>query len=196
MTSRQQQSTFVASHNFGECIDEPGGMQAPPTRVRAMLAKQLTAWSLAAVALGGGALLGDSPASAATLGRPPVRSAGHQITVREHVATNKVTKHGNSLADVQGRGTGTFNCAVSIQIRVSYTTGSFGLTCAMPVGDVICHGNITYFTAGGVATFTGTLTIEHATGKYDHAQGRLRAEGTLVRKTDAVSVTMSGSISY
>jgi hypothetical protein len=155
---------------------------------------RLKASLLTAVVLGGG-LLGDAPALAATLGRLPVRSASHQITVREHVATTKVVKH-NSLADGQGRGTGTFNCPVTVQVRVSYTTGSFELTCSMPVGNVTSRGGITYFTAGGVATFTGTLTIEHATGRYAHAKGQLRVEGTLVRKTDAVSVTMSGSISY
>jgi hypothetical protein len=195
MSNRRQQSTFAPSRNPGERIDELGGKQVFPARVRAMLS-MLKAWLLAAVVLGGGALLGDAPVSAAGLGRLPVRSAGHQITVREHVVTTKAVKHGNSLVDGQGRGTGTFNCPVAIQVRVSYTTGTFELTCSMPVGNVTCHGGITYFTAGGVATFTGTLTIEHATGKYDHAQGRLRVEGTLVRKTDAVSVTMSGSISF
>lgn len=146
--------------------------------------------SVAAVVCGASAL-------AAGPGHRPVATiATKHISVRESIEANEVVSHkGNSLIDERGRGSGTFVCPVQLVVHISYTKGTIVMVCATHSWNVTCEGEVTYFTAGPVATFTGTLTIEHATGKYSHAQGRLHIEGSIIRKTDALSVTMSGLIS-
>ncbi len=154
------------------------------------------AWMMAIV-LGAAAVVWDASALAAGPARQPVTAvAARHISVRESVYASEVVSHkGNSVIDERGRGTGTFVCPVELVVRVSYTKGTVSLQCPTHSGSVTCEGGVTYFTAGPVATFTGTLSIQHATGKYAHAQGRLHIEGSIVRKTDALSVTMSGLIS-
>jgi hypothetical protein len=150
-----------------------------------------------AVGAGAAGVGGVAPA----LGDRPVRRdaaahAARTISVRESVHASNVSHQGNTLINDRGRGTGTFNCPVVMQVRVSYTKGSVHLTCTTSVGNVTAGGSVSFFTAGQTATFTGTAAISHGTGRYSHASGRLRVEGTMQRKTFALVASASGTISY
>lgn len=154
---------------------------------------------LAMIALGACAIgWGAVSALAQRSGRPPaVAIAAHTISVHEAVHTSEVISHrGNSQVNERGRGTGTFDCSARMEVKISYTNGTADLTCSMSSGTVTGGGTLAFFTAGPTATFTGTMAIARGTGKYAHASGRLHVEGSMVRKTFALSATMSGRMSY
>jgi hypothetical protein len=64
-------------------------------------------------------------------------------------------------------------------------------------GSLTGTGSASYRVEGGVAVFSGTLSITRGTGKYAHARAPgLRFTGTIQRRNDAVAVRLSGPLSY
>jgi hypothetical protein len=188
----------VAMHN-GECKgNEMSDRQASLFLKRGSLSSRSTASVLAMVVLGGAAAWGAVGALAQRSARHPLTAiAAHTVSVREAVhASEVISRQGNSFVNERGRGTGTFNCPAQVQVRISYTNGSIDLTCLTGSGSLSGGGKLSYFTSGATATFTGTLAIMHGTGKYAHARGRLHVEGSMVRKTFALSATVDGPMSY
>jgi hypothetical protein len=159
-----------------------------------------TAAMVAVIALGAGvAGWGAVSALAERLrAHPAIAIAAKTVMMREVLHASDVISHqGNSLVNERGRGTGTYTCPVVVHFRVSYTTGTITLTCITNSGNVTGGGTVSYFTAGGVATFTGNrVSVMSGTGKYAHARGQLSVEGTMVRKTFAVVAYVRGPITY
>lgn len=154
---------------------------------------------LAMIALGAGAASwGAVSALAEGPGRHPAKAiAARTVSVHETMRTDEVISHkGNSVINERGRGTGTYTCPTVMKITVSYTNGTVDMGCMTSSGEVNVGGKVSFFTAGPTATFTGTLTAAHGTGKYAHSSGRFHIEGSMVRKTFALSATMSGLMKY
>lgn len=152
---------------------------------------------LAMIAFGGGAMVWGTVSSlAAQGGRRDVARAAKTLAVHESVHATNESHKGNSVIDDRGRGTGTFSCPVVMQVRVSYTKGRTELTCYTSAGVVTAGGSASFFSAGSIATFTGTMTVTHGAGKYARARGQLRVEGTMQRKTFALQASVNGTISY
>lgn len=140
---------------------------------------------------------GDAVSALAGLARHDVvADTAHTTSVRENVHATNVSHQGNTLINDRGRGTGTFNCPVVMQVRVSYTKGDARIICTTSSGNVLAAGTVSFFTAGQTATFTGKIGIQHGTGKYSHASGQVSVEGTMQRKTYVLEAIVSGSISY
>ena len=156
------------------------------------------AWMLAMIALGGGAMVWGTVSALADQGgrRDTAANAARTVTVRESVHATNESHKGSSVIDDRGRGTGTFSCPVVMQVRVSYTKGTTELTCYTGSGVVTAGGKASFFSAGSIATFTGTMAVTHGTGKYSRARGQLRVEGTMQRKTFALEASVTGTISY
>jgi len=50
---------------------------------------------------------------------------------------------------------------------------------------------------GGVAPFSGTITVTHGTGTYAHAgSSPLRFTGSIQRSNDSVTAKLAGRLSY
>ena len=63
-------------------------------------------------------------------------------------------------------------------------------------GSLTGNANASYRPAGGVATFTGTMTVARGTRRYSHAHGSgLSFTGTVQRSNDAVTVHVNGRMS-
>ncbi len=173
---------------------------ASPFLKRDSLTKRSTASILAMIAFGIGTVgWGAVSALAEGPGRHPVTAlAARTISVHEYMHTDEVINHkGNTEVTERGRGTGTFSCGPAVmKITISYTTGTAYMKCATSSGEVNAGGKVSFFTAGQTGTFTGTLTVLRGTGKYAHDSGRFHAEGTMMRKTFALSATLSGLLTY
>ena len=155
--------------------------------------------SMLVMALGAGASSwGSLSALAQAPGQHTAKAiAARTVSVHETMRTDEVINHqGNAVINERGRGTGTYTCPTLMRITTSYTNGSVGMSCSTSSGEVKASGKVSFFTAGPTATFTGTMTVERGTGKYTHASGRLHVEGSMVRKTFALSATMSGLMTY
>jgi hypothetical protein len=118
------------------------------------------------------------------------------IWVHETVHGTNASHQGNTVINDRGTGRGTFNCPIVIQIRIYYTQGEAHVLCTMSTGLIEEGGKISFFSAGPTATFTGTIPVIRGTGKYAHASGHYRVEGTVERKTFVVAATMNGWVSY
>lgn len=170
---------------------------SPGARGARLLARPLASM-LTVVVLGGG--IAGWATTSALADRPGHLTAGaraaRSLSVRETLQATNVSHQGNSVIHDRGRGTGTFTCAATIQVHVSYTRGAANFGCATSVGNVVATGSATFFTAGRMATFTGTVSLSGGTGRYAHARGSLHIEGTLNRKTFVMEVSVSGVMSY
>jgi hypothetical protein len=178
---------------------EMNDKQAFSFPMRGALSRRSTASILVMIALGAGvASWGAVSALAEGSGRHPATAiAARTVSVHESMHTDEVINHkGNSVVNERGRGTGTYNCPAVMKITISYTNGTVDMSCMTSSGEVNVGGKVSFFTAGPTATFTGTLTVAHGTGKYAHASGRFHTEGSMVRKTFALSATMSGLMTY
>ena len=155
--------------------------------------------SMLVVVMLGGATAGWGTVSALADRSGPLTANAHAArttSVREAVRASNVSHQGNSVINDRGRGTGTFSCAAQMQVKVSYTKGTTRFTCTTSVGSVVASGAATFFASGTTATFTGTMTILSGTGRYAHAKGKLRVEGTMQRKTFYVEASVSGMMTY
>jgi hypothetical protein len=191
---RQKRSTInrpnAKEHEMRRKQTYPLGMPGSRLPVRSVS-------MLAIIALGGTAFWGAGSAPAdPSAGHDATAIAARRIAVHETVHATNVSHQGNTVINERGRGTGTFECPLTLLMRVHYTKGTTKLICKVSSGSVTAEGGASFFSAGGTATFTGTMAVTDGTGKYAHAQGRLHVEGTLQRKTYVLEATVSGSITY
>jgi hypothetical protein len=63
-------------------------------------------------------------------------------------------------------------------------------------GAIRGHGTATPHASGLYESFAGTLTITGGTGRYAHAHGRAGLYGVFNRRTYALKVQTTGSLSY
>lgn len=64
------------------------------------------------------------------------------------------------------------------------------------VGTINGHGTATPHGGGIYESFAGTLTVTGGTGRYTHAHGHAGLYGTFNRRTYALTVQTTGSLSY
>jgi hypothetical protein len=63
-------------------------------------------------------------------------------------------------------------------------------------GTINGHGTATPHGSGLDESFAGTLTVTGGTGSYTHAHGRAGLSGTFNRRTYAIVLKTTGSLSY
>lgn len=100
-----------------------------------------------------------------------------------------------STIDERGRGSGTFNCNVYIQLTLSGTLVTAQYS-AYPHGGSIV-GNATAHIHSATtqsASFSGTITLDRGTGSYAHASGTASFSGTISRTTYAMTVRVAGRL--
>jgi hypothetical protein len=77
----------------------------------------------------------------------------------------------------------------------SSMTGSFTLY-PHGGGSITGHGSARLHSTVTYASFGGTLTVSHGTGRYAHAHGSGGFYGVVDRHTDALTVKTTGRLSY
>jgi hypothetical protein len=108
-----------------------------------------------------------------------------------------LTSHHSFTLNEQGSASGTVSGTIYIHLTVASTNRVTAEVDLYPSGGSITgYASAGYRPAGGVATFSGTMTVERGSGRYDHARGSgLSFSGTVQRANDAVTVYVSGRMS-
>jgi hypothetical protein len=80
-------------------------------------------------------------------------------------------------------------CSLGATFAASFTIYTNG-------GTINGHGTATPHGGGLYESFAGTLTVTGGTGRYTHAHGHAGLYGTFNRRTYALTVQTTGSLSY
>jgi hypothetical protein len=108
-----------------------------------------------------------------------------------------LTSHHSFTLNEQGSASGSISGTIYIHLTVASTNRVTAEVDIYPSGGSITgYASANYRPSGGVATFSGTMTVARGTGRYDHAYGSgLSFSGTVARANDAVTVHVSGRMS-
>jgi hypothetical protein len=143
-------------------------------------------------ALTGTGVLGVAGAAA----KPARAVAARTVTLSESGRLRLTSSHGLTLNE-RGTASGTIRGSIYIHLNVSSTNRVTAEVNIYPKGGSLTgHGSASYHVSGAFAAFSGTLSVTKGTGSYAHARGTgLKFTGTIQRKTDAVTVQVSGRLS-
>jgi hypothetical protein len=140
--------------------------------------------------------IGVAGVAAADAAGPVARSA-RTVTLSESGRLHLTNKKGFTLNE-QGSASGTITGTIYIHLHLSSTSKVTVEVSIYPSGGSLSgSGSAAYRVEGGYAVFTGTLAITRGSGKYAHARASsLRFTGKIQRRNDAVSVQLSGPLSF
>jgi hypothetical protein len=108
-----------------------------------------------------------------------------------------LTSHHGFTLNEKGSASGTISGTIYIHLHVVSTNRVTAEVNIYPSGGSITgYANASYHPSGGVASFSGTMSIARGTGAYRRARGSgLSFIGTVQRSNDAVTVRVSGRMS-
>jgi hypothetical protein len=140
-------------------------------------------------------MLTAEPLGADGASAPSARSA-RSVSVNEQGQLHLVSKHGFTLNE-QGTASGTIKGPITVQLKiVSSSRVTAEVTISPRGGSISGSATASYHRGETSASFSGSLTIKHGSGSYDHAEGSgLSFSGTIARSNEAVTVHVSGSFS-
>jgi hypothetical protein len=107
-----------------------------------------------------------------------------------------VSKHGFTLNE-QGAAQGTAKGTITVRLKIVSTSRvTAEITISPSSGSISGYGTASYRKGQTSASFSGSMSINHGTGSYSHAQGSgLSFSGTIARSNDAITVHVSGKVS-
>lgn len=147
--------------------------------------------ALAIIAIGSAALIGTTDSSAA---KHPSAHAARTLNGAATARLHLVKANGSQL-DEEGPVTG----ALPGTMRAVLTTGDvFSGSFAIHTngGTIDGHGRATTHGSGRYQTFSGSITVTGGNGRYTHAHGRTGLSGTFDRRTYAIVIHTTGTLSY
>jgi hypothetical protein len=152
-----------------------------------------------ATALVAGGLLLATAAKAASAPVAPSdsRAPAHEASVVKATDTAKLhyIKHSGAQLLEEGSAQGTLPGSMRAHCNLG-TTFTASFTIYTNGGTINGHGTATPHDTGLYESFAGTLTITGGTGRYAHAHGHAGLYGTFDRRTYALVVQTTGSLSY
>ncbi len=151
-------------------------------------------WTMSMFVVAGAvAVFGAGAASAAG----PVAVAARTVNLNEHGSLHLTSKHEFKLNE-QGSASGTIRGTIYIHLNLSSPSRVTAEVNIYPSGGSLSGaGSASYRVAGSYASFSGSLSITRGTGTYAHAHASgLSFTGKVQRRNDAVTVQLSGSLSY
>ena len=148
------------------------------------------------------ALAVGAVATAAALvpGAAGARSTAHAartMNIKESASLHLNNKHGLVLKE-SGTAKGTLSGPLYLQLTVTSTRSVTATVQVYPRGGSLSgKASASYRVNGATASFSGRLNITGGGGKYSKAKGSgLSFSGTIRRSNDAVTVYVSGKLSY
>jgi hypothetical protein len=122
--------------------------------------------------------------------------AARTVNLSEYARLHRTSSGGVHLNE-QGTASGTISGTMYIHLRISSNHVSAEVNIYPHGGSLTATGSASYHVNGGYAPFSGTITVQRGTGTYAHAHsGALRFTGSIQRSNDAVTVQLSGRLSY
>ncbi|HEV3047052.1 MAG TPA: hypothetical protein VGY13_06780 [Solirubrobacteraceae bacterium] len=129
------------------------------------------------------------------LAAPAAAGAGPPLTNVNEYGSLSLEHSKGATIDEHGRGSGTFDCSVYIQLTLSGTLVSAHYSAYPPGGSIVGLASAHIHTATQkFAYFSGTITLDSGTGSYVHASGTASFQGTISRSTYAMSVRVAGRL--
>jgi hypothetical protein len=107
-----------------------------------------------------------------------------------------ITHSSGELLQEEGTATGALPGTVRVRFRIATSvSGSFTI---YPRGGGSISGQASgrLHSTGTYASFGGSITISHGTGRYAHTHGHGGFYGTVNRRTDALVIQTTGRLSY
>jgi hypothetical protein len=146
-----------------------------------------------AVLLGAGAT--GAPLGAEGAPNPAARAA-KAVSVSEVGQLHLISKHGYTLNE-RGAASGTIKGTISVQLKIVSTSRVTAEVTIYPSGGSIAgQGTASYHKGKATASFAGSLSVEHGSGSYAHAQGSgLSFSGTISESNEAITVHVGGRFS-
>jgi hypothetical protein len=167
------------------------GNKSPRPRISAR--PLISSATLAFGAIATAAAIGTGAAGAASPHATVARSLNLSDSANLHLAN----KHGVELKE-QGTAKGSLGGTLYLQLKVTSTRSVSAEIQVYPNGGSISGvAKASYRVAGATASFAGTLAITKGSGTYSKAKASaLSFSGTIQRSNDAVTVHVSGKMSY
>lgn len=167
------------------------GIKSSRPRTSARLRISSAALALGAIATV--AVFGPGAAGAAS----PSAKAARTLTLNDTASLHLQNKHGVELKE-GGTAKGSLGGSLYLQLKVTSTRSVSAEVQVYPKGGSISgNAKASYRVAGSTATFSGTLAITKGSGTYSKAKASaLSFSGTIKRSNDAVTVRVSGPMSY
>jgi hypothetical protein len=121
--------------------------------------------------------------------------AARVLTLRD-IGRLHLTSHHSFTLNEAGSASGTLSGTIYFHLNVVSTNRVTAEVNLYPSGgSVTGYASASYRSSGGVATFSGTMSVTRGSGRYDHAHGSgLSFTGTIERDNDAVTVHVSGGM--
>jgi hypothetical protein len=154
---------------------------------------RISSAALAAGALTTAVALGTGAAGAAS----PHATAARSLNLNDSASLHLQNKKGLVLKEA-GNAKGTLPGTLYLQLKVTSTRSVSAEVQVYPSGGSVSGvAKASYRVAGSTATFSGTMSVTKGSGKYSKAKASaLRFSGTIQRSNDAVTVRVSGKMSY
>jgi hypothetical protein len=170
-----------------------GSMGNQSLRPRMPARSRISTAALALGALATAVAFGTSAAGAAS----PHAKAARTITLNDSASLHLQNKHGLVLKEA-GKAKGTLPGTLYLQLDVTSTRSVTAQVQVYPKGGSISgNAKASYSVQGSSASFSGTLAITKGSGTYSKAKASaLSFSGTIQRSNDAVTVHVSGKMSY
>jgi len=120
--------------------------------------------------------------------------AARTLNVTDTAHLHYVKAPGASLLE-EGSATGGLPGTVKVRIIVGATVNAT-FTIYAHGGSITGDGSGTLHGTGLYASFGGTMSVSHGTGRYTHAHGHGGFYGVINRNTDALTVQTTGTLTY
>jgi hypothetical protein len=131
-----------------------------------------------------------TPASGAPTARP-----ARTLNVADEARLHLTSTQGEVLLE-EGPAKGALPGTVKVRFAVGATiSGSFTIY-PHGGGSISGHGTARLHSTGTYASFGGTMSVSHGTGRYTHAHGNGGFYGTVNRHTNALIIQTTGRLSY
>lgn len=136
-----------------------------------------------------------SVASVVALAVAAPAASARTMSITELGKLHLTSHHGFTLNE-EGQALGSIAGKIFIHLHVASTNHVTAEVSIYPRGgSVTGYASASYHPSGGVATFSGTMSVARGTGTYNGAHGSgLSFTGTVQRSNDAVTVHVSGKM--
>src|SRR5581483_5810265 len=131
---------------------------------------------------------------AATPSRPRGRAA-RTVNVADEAHLHITHSSGETLEE-EGRAAGALPGTVRVRFRIGATISGTFTIYPQGGGSISGHGTGRLHSSGTYASFGGTTSVDHGTGRYAHIHGHGGFYGLVNRRNDALLIQTTGRLSY
>ena len=127
----------------------------------------------------------------------PTARLARTFSLNESGRLLKTSKHNFTLNE-RGSASGTIPGVIYVHLTVLSTNRVSAEVNIYPrAGSITGYGTASYHRGSQTATFYGSASISRGSGSYAHAHGSgLSFSGTIAHSNDAITVHLSGTVSY